>query len=144
VLLLEALLTYLADDVEVVRRASAPGPLPALLTDPKEGVPPPGTGVAAANDAILAALQTGGIPARVREDELRKDIVDIWIRAKTSARARQLEEEAIRPNLIDKTDWNMGGLWIGESLQWRPLQRFSSDSDGFTFITAYIFERRAT
>jgi hypothetical protein len=113
-----------------------------LFLDPRDGVPPPGS-VQPATDAVLAAIPTGGIPARVREDELRKDIVDIWLRTKTSVRARELEEE-IRELLIDKTDWMMGALWIGESLQWRPLQRFSSDQDGYTYITAYIFERRAT
>lgn len=137
--LLENLLTYL-DGAGVVRRASdAPAAPPVLLIDPRDGVPAP----AGAETAVLGAFLTGGIRADPRMDELRKDIVDIWIRTKTSPRAFQLEEE-IRAALIDRVDWQMGAMWIGEALQWRPLQRFDSNADGYTYITAYIFERRAT
>ena len=142
-MLLEALLTYFADELALVRRPSdGNGSLPPLYVDPRDGVPPPGS-VTPATDAVLGALQTGGFPARVREPELRRDIIDFWIRTKTSARARELEEQVIRPSLIDKVDWTMGGLGINECLQWRALQRFSSDQDGYIYTTAYIFDRRA-
>lgn len=137
--LLDNLLTHLVTE-GIVRRPSVPGVLPPMFNDPRDGVPAP---AAVNGDAALGIFQTGGIRPAPRMDELRNDIVDIWIRTKTSPRALELEEE-IRDALIDKVDWLMGGLWVSESLQWRPLQRFVSNADAYTFITAYIFERRAT
>lgn len=141
-MLIESLFDYLISLGGLARPSQPnPGLLPYVFMEPRDGVPTPASkGV----DVVVGLFQTGGIPAKVREDELRKDIVDIWIRGKTSVLVRDLEERVIRPALIDKTDWQMAGMHIGESLQWRPLQRFSSDADGYIYITAYIFERRAT
>lgn len=138
--LLENLATYLVAQ-GLVKQPGAVGAPPPLYIDPRDGVPAPAA-VAPATDAVLGAFVTGGIPARVREAELRKDVVDIWIRTKTSPRAHAIEEQ-IRAVLIDKMDWQMGAMHISETLQWRPLQRFESNADGYTYLTAYIFERRA-
>lgn len=137
--LLENLMDYLLAQGLVKARGAA-GPLPVLVIDPRDGVPAP---AAVGSDAVIGAMVTGGIPASVRIPELRKDIVDFWFRTTTSPRAFVLEEQ-IRAALIDKTDWQMAGMHINETLQWRPLQRFQSNADAYTYISAYIFDRRAT
>ena len=137
--LLENLSDYLVNQQGIARDPQTPGALPPLYIDPRDGVPAPD----ATTTVVVGAMLTGGIRPEPRMDELRKDIVDVWIRSRTSPQAFAFEEQ-LRPALIDRVDWQMGAMWVGESLQWRALQRFSSDSDGYVFTTAYIFERRAT
>lgn len=142
--LLSALRAYLVSE-EIVRVPATPGTEPPMWLDPRDGVPAPGEGqnpVEVGKDAVLGAYITGGIKARPREPELRKQVVDVWIRTKSAATAPLIDAQLYEA-LVDRVDWTMGGLHICESLEWRPLQRLESGPQGWTYISAYIFERRA-
>ena len=129
----------------IVRRPSVDvaGRYPMWL-DPRSGVPAPGEGSAPVeidNDVVLGAFQVTGI-ARAAYDasHLRTDAVDIWIRAKTSPLAYDLEER-LYELLADRRQFMLGALIILESRQFRALQRLGSDENGYTFTTQYTFER---
>jgi hypothetical protein len=143
--LLSALRSHLVAE-NIVRVPAVSGVKPPMWLEPRNGAPAPGEGdspTEIGHDAVLSAFVTGGIPARPREVELRKDVVDIWIRVAAANLAFDIEEQ-LRAAIVDRVDWTMGGLHIGESLQWRsPLQRLESGPQGWTFVSSYIFERRA-
>lgn len=141
------LLTNIRDHLvsaEVVRRPreATPAGKPPCWLEPREGVPAPGEGQNATEigaDAVVGVFHTGGIPARPFESFYRTDIVDFWLRTRNHALAHALER-AIRGALIDKRNWTMGSQQVIESKQWRALQRLGSDQQGYTFLTAYLFE----
>lgn len=139
------LLDYLRDHLigeTVVRDPRTAGALPPFWREPRNGAPAPGEGsspVEIGADATVSAFLTGGIPSRPYESFWRKDIVDLWVRTKTAPTAIQLDAQ-IRAALIDKRAWDMAGLLIIESEQWRPFQRLGSDAQGFTYVVSYLFE----
>jgi hypothetical protein len=140
------LLTAIRDELiahNIVRKPSVPGPLPPMWLEPTLGEPAPGEGnnpVEIGEDLVLAAYLTNGF-AQPAYSTLRKPIVDIRIRsAKDKAYLAEDVELAITPRLRDRRDWTMGGLYVVESEQWRPLQRLGSDTQGYTHVVSYWFE----
>lgn len=127
----------------VVRKPTVPGSLPPMWLEPALGVPAPGEGnneVEIGEDLVLGAYLTGGF-APAAYSTLRKPIVDIRIRAaKDKAYLAEDIELAITPLIRDRRDWTMGGLYVVESEQWRPLQRLGSDGQGYEHVVAYWFE----
>lgn len=126
----------------VVRDPRVAGALPPCWRQPAEGVPAPGegTGTEVGPTAVVGLLRSGGLTSPRFEKEWRRDIVDIWLRTSTWPLAESIYAD-MRSKLIDKRNWNMGGIVIIESLEWRPLQLLSSDmNQGFTSQFAVLFE----
>ena len=116
-----------------------------MWLEPQLGVPAPGEGsdpTEIGDPLVLGAFLSGGIPRKPYEKILRRDTVDIWIRSRTAPEVTTIEA-AITDQLIDQRNWQMGGLTIIESEQWRPLSPLTRDEHGFTFIVAYWFETYA-
>jgi hypothetical protein len=130
----------------LARKPSIAGATPPLWLEPRDGVPAPGEGdnpAAVGDPLVLAAFLTGGIPRQAYAKMLRRDIVDIWLRARTFPDITTAEA-AITAQLIDKRNWTMGtSLKIIECEQWRPLQPLERDEHGFTFTVSYWFESYA-
>lgn len=118
------------------------GPLPALVLEPRDGAPGPGAGAFADEELVVSAFIATGIPSQRHEGFVRIDAVDLWLRA-TSPRVAVEWEELLVNELHDKRGWDMAGLRVEETLQFRALQRLSSSSAGWTFTTEYLFERWA-
>lgn len=140
-----SLLTALRDHLvaqSIVRKPSVAGAVPPLWLEPQLGTPAPGDGnnpVEVGSDLVLGAFLTGGFAPPPYGSFLRKPIVDIRFRGK-SPQNIETAELAITKALIDKRDFMMGGLYVVECEQWRPLQRLGSDTDGFDYVSAYWFE----
>jgi hypothetical protein len=129
----------------LVRKPTVAGVAPPLWLEPRDGVPAPGEGdnpTAVGATLVLGAFHTGGIARQPYAKILRRDIVDLHLRA-LSAPDIFTAEAAITDRLIDRRNWLMGDLLIIESEQWRPLQPLDRDEHGFTFVVAYWFETYA-
>lgn len=114
-----------------------------MWLEPREGVPAPGEGQNATErgtNAVLGAYVTGGIPSQPYEAMLRKDTIDVWFRTTTAPRAFALYQ-ALFDALADKRDWDMAGLTVIETLEFRPLQRLGSDQQAFNFVWTLLVER---
>jgi hypothetical protein len=156
VTLLDHLRDYLAAE-GVVRDPDTQDPsLPPMWVEPRTGVPAPGKGnhvTRVGKTLVLGAFFSGGIPPAPLEGFRRMDTVDIWIRALNAPDAHTIEQ-AIRDKLIDKQDWDMAGLRITDSQQWRPFQRLNNVgsqqrnaggrvdrvAEPYDFVVAYLFE----
>lgn len=124
----------------VVRIPRVAGTVPPLWLEPRDGAPAPGDKTGTEDSStVLSAFLTGGLASRPYESFMRTDIVDVWVRA-TQAPAVFDLETGLRAAIIDKRAWDMAGLTVIESLQWRPLQRLGSDAQGFTFVCAFTFQ----
>lgn len=128
----------------VVRLPRDPGSAHPLFLEPREGAPGPGDGTGTEQDteAVLSAFFTGGVPARPYESFLRTDTVDVWIRAVTAPVALGIADE-LRDALIDRRDFDMGGLRIVDCEEWRAVQRVGSDPRSFSFLASFLFQRYA-
>ncbi len=139
--LLDALRNHLIGQ-GIVRKPAVAGAAPPLWLEPDEGAPAPGEGTTATEinaGAVLAAFLTGGIAPERYETFIRRDTVDIWIRTRTAPIAFDLDAR-VRRELADRRNWNMGGMRVIESSQFRPLQRLASDrAQGGTRIVSYLF-----
>lgn len=128
----------------IVRKPSVAGALPPLWLEPALGTPGPGEGnnpTEIGSDLVLGAFLTGGFAPPPYGSFLRKPIVDIRIRAlKDKAYLAEQIELAITKALIDRRDFTMGGLYVVECEQWRPLQRLGSDEQGYEYVVAYWWE----
>lgn len=139
------LLTAVRDHLvsqNIVRKPSVAGSVPPLWLEPALGTPAPGEGnnpIEVGSDLVLGAFLTGGFAPAPYGSFLRKPIVDIRFRGK-SPQNIETTELAITKALIDKRDWTMGGLYVVECEQWRPLQRLGSDEQGFEFVVAFWWE----
>jgi hypothetical protein len=141
-----SLLTAIRDELvahDIVRRPSVAGDQPPMWLEPALNTPAPGEGknpVEIGADVVIGAFLTGGF-APAPYAVLRKPIVDLRIRAaKDKAYLAEEIELAITGRLIDRRDWMMGGLYIVESQQWRPLQRLGSGPQGHEYVVAFWFE----
>lgn len=139
--LLDAMRTYLIAQ-NIVRSPRVPGAAPPLWIAPRDGTPAPGEGSDATekgSDAVLSIVRTGGIPGDSYESFLRKPTVDIRLRTRTAKIAYDIDM-LLRDALHDKRAWDMAGLTVVESLQFRELQSLGSDAQSFDFVTEYVFE----
>jgi hypothetical protein len=126
----------------IARKPTVAGGLPPMFIHPRDGVRAPGEGqgVEIGTNAVLGVFHSGGLPMRPYESFLRRDTVDLWIRCLSAPTAFDIEF-AVRTVIVDKRNWLMGAMTVLESLEWRPLQQLSSDSQGFTFIVSYLIWR---
>jgi hypothetical protein len=141
-----ALLHALRDELvtaTLARKPSVAGAAPPLWLEPRDGVPAPGEGTNSTevgSALVLGAFHTGGIPRQPYAKVLRRDIVDLHLRA-LSAPDIFIAEAAITDRLIDRRNWMLGGsLRIIDCEQWRPLQPLERNEHGFVFVVAYWFE----
>lgn len=137
--LLEYVRTYLVAE-GLVKVPNTAGALPPLVLEPRNGAPAPAEGDFEDEDLVISAFIASGIPSVRHEGFIRTDAVDFWVRATTPRDAVAFDQELV-PLLHDKRGWDMAGLEVIESLQFRALQRLSSGPQGWTFTTEYTFER---
>jgi hypothetical protein len=142
------LLTALRDHLVtagIVRDPSAAGPLPPFWREPKLGTPAPGEGnnpTEVGTDIVVGAYLVGGIAPQAYGSWSRWQIVEIRFRTSKGYMAEDVEL-AISGQLIDRRDFMLGGssgLYVVECQQNLPLQRLSSDAQGFEHLTQYVFQ----
>jgi hypothetical protein len=145
--LLDALLTFLADEAGIVRRPDAAGPLHPLWRAPVDGPPAPGEATGSGNDPvlILSCFETNEVPRSTDRAFSDQRIVDVRIRSMNRPEASRVHAEILAelapPPLAIRTDWTMGGLYLIASQQWRGLQPIASDrAQGWDLTSAYLFE----
>lgn len=139
--LLDSLRQHLIDE-GIVRDPRVAGALPPFWREPRLGAPAPGEGSTATEigpTVVVSAFMSGGVPARPYEAFWRRQTVDLWLRTKTAPQAFDIDS-SIYAVLADRRNWNMAGLLVIQSRQWRELQRLGSDEQGFTYIASYLFE----
>lgn len=119
----------------------AAGSLYPVFVEPREGAPAPGQrkGNEDNTEAVLSLVYTGGIPTGPLESFHRRETFDLWVRSKGPQLAKQIDNRLWKL-LHDKRDWDMDGLTVIESLQWRPMQPLGNDPQGYTYIVSFIFE----
>jgi hypothetical protein len=128
----------------IARDPRTPGPLPPVWRQPRNGCPAPGEGdePEVGADAVLALMTAPGVPPRRYEGALRRDGVDVWVRAAAAPTAFAIEQR-LRAVLNDRRAFDLAGLRLEECLLFRDLQLIESGEQGFTFTTGYLFERWA-
>jgi hypothetical protein len=117
------------------------GTLYPVFIDPRDGPPAPGERSGNENNsaAVLSLIYTGGIPTGTLEKFRRRSTFDFWVRSKTPQLAGQIDSR-LRLLLHDKRNWDMAGLSVIESLEWRPMQPVGNGPEGYSFTLSYIFE----
>ena len=146
--LLSAFRNYLVDQ-ELVRIPSVAGDAHPLWLEPRDGAPAPGEGESAAtidDELVLSAFLAAPIPRGPFESELRTDVIDVWLRCANPPTVAHDFEPLLRTAIIggavgDNRNWDMAGVRIIESLEWRGMQRLGSGPQGFTYVVSYLFER---
>lgn len=129
----------------LVRDPRVAGSLPPCWLHPK-GAPGPGEGnspVERHDELVISLFHAGGLPARRFDAARRRDIIDVYLVAAWPTRAVTAAAR-IRDELIDRTNWQMGGLTIIESSEWRPLQPITDpDRQRFAFLAGVLLETYA-
>ena len=117
------------------------GALYPVFIEPRDGPPAPGERSDNENnaDAIVSLIYTGGISTGVLEKFHRKLTFDFWIRSRTPQLAAAIESR-LRFLLHDKRNWDMAGLSVIESLEWRPMQPVGNGPEGYGYTLSYLFE----
>lgn len=137
----------------LVRRPDVAGELPPVWRFPDEGAVGPGDrreqGAPASqhDDGLVVSLMAApGIPPETGMEDHRIDGVDIVMRGVAVAPIVALEA-AIRPLLLGdppnpggRVDYDLAGLYVVQSRQWRPFQPISTGAGIYTFSVGYIFE----
>jgi hypothetical protein len=116
--------------------------------EPALGVPAAGegSGVSVGSTLVLGAFLTSGIVPSFGEGFSRRQIVDVWIRAKATdswrgpAVSAAIEREFAPVELGYRDDWQMGALRVIQSRLWRPLQPVGSDAQGWTWTLGLYIE----
>lgn len=126
----------------VARVPSVAGAAPPMYLEPRDGAPAPGQqqGVEADSSCVMSVFASGGIPPAPLESWLRRDTLDVWIRTAKAPTVFSVEG-SLRAALVERRNFDMGGIQVVEVLQWRELQRLGSDDDGWTFIVSYVVQR---
>ena len=143
------LLDYVTDYLvaqNLVRKPNVAAPggdpnRPVLWRSPRNGVPAPGegSGTEVSPALVVGAFRSTGEATQPWESFRELPYVDFRIRA---ARADLVFpfEDTLRALLHDKRAWDMAGLQVIESLQFRALQFIGSDNQAFDYSTEYRFE----
>jgi hypothetical protein len=137
--LLDYIRTYLVAQ-NIVRLPTVAGAKPPMWIEPKNGTPAPGEGKNAtekSNVVVGAFYDTGIVPGRL-ESFMQTDAVTFWFRSKRTPDILDIERQ-LRAALHDKRGWNMGSLYLIESLQFTALQPVVRDEQAMTFNTQYWF-----
>jgi hypothetical protein len=148
VLLLQHLRDYLvAQGLVRDPRANTPA-LPPMWLEPRNGTPAPGepegaTGnraVEVGQDLVVAAFPVKPFPSRRHEGFIRKDAIELILRARLAEHALGFEP-GLRAALHDKRGWDMAGMRIEETLETQGLTPLARGAQGFTYTLEYSFER---
>jgi len=118
---------------------------PPAWLDPQDGVPAPGDlDPPNRGPSVVVAIQTATeIPGDpLEQSEWQLDAVEFIIRAKTSPAAK-LVYRRIRTVFAGKVGYDLGGVFIHESLLFRGLQPLVFDRQAFTFSFELTFDRNA-
>lgn len=118
--------------------------LPVFI-EPREGTPAPGDPKRNEDNStgIIGLVYTGGIITGVLEKFRRKVTFDFWVRT-TTPQLAQAVDSRLRLILHDRRNWDMAGLTVIESRQWRPLQPIGHGSQGYSYTLSYLFELYAS
>jgi hypothetical protein len=141
--LLDYIRDYLVAEA-IVRKPDVAGALPPLWREPQDGAPAPGEreGVANSDSAVVSIFNTGGI-GRVAYSPWRYRTVDFWLRVKSAPAYEALADQLTDAFCADqaaKFGWDMAGLDVIESREWRPWGRLGSDAQGWTYVGAFVFQ----
>jgi hypothetical protein len=134
--------------VGICRPPNTAGAAPPMHLEPATGVPAAGEGAGAAvgPTLVLGAFLASGVVPDWGEGYSRRQIIDVWIRAKATdswrgpAVAAAIEREVAPPPYAARHEWTMGGLLVIESRLWRPLQPVGSDAQGWTWTMGLYIE----
>lgn len=145
----------------LVRVPNVPGPgarpwLPPAWRHPDNGAIAPGDArdqgrppTAQDDGLVISIFFAPGIAPSAGEEERRRDGVDIVMRA-TDVPSIVAFDAGVRRALLGdppapggRTDWVMDGLYVIQSVQWRPFQPIDAANEVFTFTVGYLFETRA-
>lgn len=134
--------------VGICRAPNTAGPEPPMHLEPATGVPAAGegSGNAVGPTLVLGAFLVSGLAPGFGEGFSRRQIVDIWVRAKATdswrgpAVAAAIEREFAPPDFGYRDQWVMGGLMVIQSRLWRPLQPVGSDAQGWTWTLGVYIE----
>lgn len=120
---------------------AADGVLYPVFIDPREGPPAPGEKKGTENNktGMVALVYTGGVPTGTLEKFHRKKTFDFWVRTTTPQLAQRIDDRLCLL-LHDKRDWDMAGLQVIESMEWRPLQPVGHGPQGYSYTVTYLFE----
>lgn len=144
----------------VVRAPDQAGPgarpwLPVAWKHPDNGAIAPGDAAdsdqaATAQDdgLVVSLMRAPGIPPAPGSEERRIDGVDIVFRSNAvppvDALEAQIRELLVGSDPGSRTDWQMAGLYVIQSVQYRAYQPIEAANGIFTFVVGYTFELRAT
>lgn len=125
----------------IVRDPRVAGALPPCWRMPRDGVRAPGDGKGSeiGPTAVVGLIHSGGIVSKRFEKEWRNDIIEIWLRTTKWPITEALYIQ-LRAALIDKVNWNMDGITVIESLEWRALAHLDSDNQAFTALCSVMFQ----
>lgn len=118
---------------------------PPMWLDPKLGIPYPGqtdsrVGQYGSHPSmVLAAYPETGIASQPFEGFFQRRAVSIWFRALKSPDIQRKHND-IYAVLHDQRDYSLNGLQVNQSMMTRELQRISSDDEGYTYNTEYMFD----
>jgi hypothetical protein len=117
------------------------GELLPVFIEPRAGAPAPGAPSCKEDNAtcIVSLFYTGGFPTGPFEKFHRKETYDFWVRSASPQLAKRVDER-LWQLLHDKRGWNMDGLEVIESMQWRPLQPIGNDPGVYSYTLSYLFE----
>lgn len=139
--MLDALRDFLVTQA-LVRIPRVAGATPPLWLEPRDGVPAPGEGAnpTEKGDTVVAAFRATGFPSqRTMFPYIRNIGIDFRIRGKTTPPIFDFDAK-LYMLLHERYGWDMAGLDVIASTQFRELQRLGSDSAGFEYVTEYQFE----
>lgn len=141
------LLDYIRDYLVaegIVRKPDVAGELPPLWREPKEGAPAPGEREGTANNdsAVISVFNSGSI-GRAPFNPWRYKTVDFWLRVASAPLYEPLADEISDALLGDqgaRFGWDMAGLQVIETREWRPWGRLGADEQGWTYVGAFAFQ----
>lgn len=124
-----------------VDSGGAAGELLPIFLEPRDGAPAPGqrTGSEDNSSCVVSVFYTGGFPTRAFEKFHRKETYDFWVRASSPQLAKRVDERLYQL-LHDKRGWDMDGLQVIESMQWRPMQPVGNDPGVYSYTLSYLLE----
>lgn len=135
--------------IGLVRVPRTAGSAPPMWLEPRDGVPAPGEATSGnpteIGDPVIAAVQSGEVVRGYGERELRTITVDFRIRSSKPTLVWPLDS-GLFAAFHERRGYELGDpagtttLTVIESRQFRGLQRLGSDSQGFDFVTEYVYE----
>ncbi len=130
----------------LVRLPDVPGDEPPVWLHPEGGAIAPGDKSGAQDDAnlVLSVIRPTGMASRPMEAWLRRDIVEVWLRARMAPLAMEFEP-ALREVFVGdpgpRREWDMGALRVHSSQEWTALQAVPGIAGpGHTFRVSYVID----